>query len=408
MKEKFVDFIKENKSLMLGMFLISIHLIYIGIESYQMDFRGAFVAVRSFFDGLAPFSNNVAYGAQYNDGNWSYTFSRFIYPPAALFFYIPFCITKSYFNSKLLMTLFTLITTAGMMLYLKTKHHLKDIFVLLLFFSIATVTNIERGQIYQFIALLLVIAYHNKDKVWAGALIAATAILKIYPGLVLIYFLFRKQYKIFFSSLIFTAIFFIAGIIAFGPESISDFIRNMIHLLYPEFRTPITKAGMDILVHIPNYLSIEQTGNALSYTYNHFTYFHNDIINFLDLWMSDNINIILTAFTIMFAFIFYTRKRKDSPELYYAFMVLPLLVSAVSYIYSLALYTPFAFYALSKNKDKFWLSALILAPLFWPNQYAIEGIYPGLLIACIAIFAVIMQDSETIRNIKLKLKKSEE
>lgn len=381
MQDKIKHFIGQNKYLLLGMLFLSLHLIYLAVESYQMDFRSGFVAIRAFLDGFNPLSNNVIYGLKYNDGNWPYNFSRYIYPPPSLFLYLPFGLIENYFNAKFLMGLFNVASLSCFLLYLQKMHPIKNIFVYLIFLSIPVITNVERGQIYVFIALLLILAYRYRDKFLSGALVAFSFVLRLYPGLVLLYFLFRKQYKIFFSSVLFSFLFLFLGGTFFGFGTYPKFLRSLFLINLPI--KPILSQNALNMIYSEDFLQIPNT--HLKYTFDHFTYLQFNYVNFLKLFKISPILIAAIGVSLLLVFLFLIKKKEEKPIYYFVFLMMTPLVSIFTYTYALVFYIPFAFYALSQEKNSFWMIFLILLPLYWPVQLSFGGVYPAYLLALIVM-----------------------
>ncbi len=398
MKDIIWNYVKENKYLLLAMVFLSIHLLYMSIDSYQMDYRAAFVAGRAFFDGLNPMVNNFIHGVLYVDNNSPYMPSRFVYPPHALFLYLPFCLTKSYFVSKLCFAIFNLICLFSLILFLKKLYPLRNEFVLLIMFSIPTWANFERGQIYVLVTLLLVLAYHYRNKIWAGLLAIIPAFLRLFPAVVLIYFLLRKHYKLLLSSIIWGIVFFIFGMVYFGPMAVVDFIINLYQLINPHQPFPVDgnligKTVATIPQNDPDIINFNY-----SYIGDHLSYFKFSRVNFLNLAstvqqpFSYNIQVSAMLVALLTGFAAYIRKKDEKDVYFYIFMMFIILANSSSYTYSGLLYVPFAFYAASKFQNDFKMAVFFILPLFLPNCVQIGGTYLSMLLGLIAMIVYLIKE----------------
>lgn len=405
MKDKIISYAKENKYLLLAMFLLSIHLLYMVYDTYQIDYRAGFVAGQAFLDGLNPMQNNFLSGYRYQDSMAAFSPSRFVYPPQALFLYIPFCLTKSYMVSKLCFAVFNLICLFSLMLFLKKLYPLRNELVILIMFSIPTWTNFERGQVYIFITLLLVLAYHYRDKLWAGALAIFPAFLRMFPFAVLLYFLYRKKYRLFVSSVVFGIIIFILGIFYFGPMAFADFLSNLYALENPAAIKSNYSDAYQMLMNIP-----QNDFDRIHYIFNgnianHLSYFGFSRVNFLglitsriNLPCSENVFVFMIVSLLMLAFLFYIRKKQENPLYFYIFMMFIIFLNLKSFNYTSFFYVPFAFYAASKYQENFKMILLIMLPLFLPTFVSFDKIYLSMLFAVIAIVVFLIKDSKTLQT----------
>lgn len=373
------EYLKDNKFLLLAMFLISINLLYFANECWQMDYRAAFVAVRAFWDGLNPLENNFLQGAQYIDVPNAAANSRFVYPPQALFFYIPITPAGSYFWSKFCFNIFNLFALFGLMLFLKKLHPIRNELVLLIMFSLPVWANFDRGQVYIFITLFLLIAYEYREKIWAGFFPVLAAYLRIFPGIIFLYYLFRKQYKLAVSFLLFGILIFLAGIVVFGPEAFLTFLNNVLFFNNEQWHG----------VWLNRYTEGYDRG-LFPYVSEHLLYFENSKINIFNFIVTDSIKILELTVVLAGAYLFFIRKQKECHLWYYLFLFFIILANSCSYYYGMILYMPFAFYAISRVKEDFPMTLFILLPLYLPLQLQINGIYPSYALAIIvaAVFLI--------------------
>jgi hypothetical protein len=77
------------------------------------------------------------------------------------------------------------------------------------------------GQMHILVLLLLVMAYfflQRHRSIACGACIALAGALKVYPLLFLLYFAWKKEYRLVFSTLVSVCVLIVAGLLSFGPH----------------------------------------------------------------------------------------------------------------------------------------------------------------------------------------------
>ena len=389
------ELIKENKFLVIALIFLSIVLQTIAYQSYQADYRCIFVAIKSFLSGYDPYLNNAVHGASYADFNYSGFYSRLGYPPLSFLLFIPFGLFNSYAVSKELLTGFSCITLIGLILYLKRKHNISDMWCLLAFASLPVITCIERGQVWILVILFMVLAYDFRDKFWSGILIAISFHLRVIPILVLIYFLIRKQYKIFFSSIFFSIIIFLISLLFVDLPHYMEFFRVNQTGCHP-ILIDLAKYKISNLPITTGHYIITNEGH---FFYNQFGFFLNPAINFLNIFFKNPIFIYLTSIIAMITYSISIRKRPESPIYYYVFILLTLSFNYISVIYQMVYYLPFYFAALKKYQDNLFLVILLTFPLFTPTfmrQGAIDcmgGISPCYIFALLIAFYILSKES---------------
>lgn len=84
-------------------------------------------------------------------------------------------------------------------------------------------TSFLYGQMHILVLLLLVLAYfflQRERPIACGVCVALSGALKVYPLLFLLYFAWKKQYRLALSTLAATLVLILAGILSFGPHLI--------------------------------------------------------------------------------------------------------------------------------------------------------------------------------------------
>ena len=104
-------------------------------------------------------------------------------------------------------------------------------FLLLLFlFSRSYFLSIQLGQLtpHAFLLLILMLtSYLDKKPYVTGILLGSAFLLKIPLGLLFLYFLFKKEYKVTLSSIITYLVFLILSIILFGVPLHLDYFHHV-------------------------------------------------------------------------------------------------------------------------------------------------------------------------------------
>ena len=168
------------------------------------DFGNYYYGSKIFMDGnfsIQNYKSIVHFNTQilaYGETNF---FENYIpVPPFSILFYLPFVFFKS-ITAKLVFNLLTLILFCFSLARVLKTLNVNSWAVLLLpivFFG-PLYNNIIQGQSYLLIAALLMEAFivSEKNKPFLAAiLIGLCMCLKIFPGIILVYFLLKRQYKI--------------------------------------------------------------------------------------------------------------------------------------------------------------------------------------------------------------------
>ncbi|MDX2173013.1 MAG: glycosyltransferase family 87 protein [Bacteroidota bacterium] len=196
--------INFNTICVMVFFLLGLVIIIITINNPIGDFGNYYYGSKIFKDGNFTIENYKSidhFNRQilgYGETNF---FENYIpVPPFSILFYLPLVFLKS-ITAKLIFNLVTLILFCFSLA--KTLKTLKVNSWALLWLPIVffgpLYNNILQGQSYLLIAALLMEAFIASEKnkpFLAAILIGLCMCLKIFPGIILVYFLLKRQYKI--------------------------------------------------------------------------------------------------------------------------------------------------------------------------------------------------------------------
>ncbi|MFC1975346.1 glycosyltransferase 87 family protein, partial [Chloroflexota bacterium] len=177
------------------------------------------------------------------------------WPPFFSFFIIPLSLTANYFGKYIakelwyLLNYVWLIWTIKIWTFILIKENPKfisdsqldftspNIFLPVLFIIPAIMINFLHLQINTLILFLLTLGfyYYQKDKAFlAGTMIGLAASIKAFPGLFLIYFLIRKQWKIAGWIFMMGGLFTVVPALFYGIEAYIELMRRWLSMSLQE------------------------------------------------------------------------------------------------------------------------------------------------------------------------------
>ena len=204
------------------------------MEKLGADFTANYVAANSIREGLNPYKNNARFGSRFVNPYLSREWPVYVYPIIGAYFFIPL----SFFSIALAYKLWIIIS---LILLLLSIIYLVQIFPskLLVFTTLVTISflsypllfALERGISDIIILFLLCIAFYYQVKGrndWITALtISMSILIKLYPGIFLLYFVIRRKWglvkKILLFLFILTFSTFNLGLLKDSFTSIQNF-----------------------------------------------------------------------------------------------------------------------------------------------------------------------------------------
>ncbi|PBQ32290.1 hypothetical protein CNR22_11070 [Sphingobacteriaceae bacterium] len=286
-------------------------------------------------------------------------------PPFSALFYIPFCIFSS-LKAKFVFNLVSLClfcwSLFRLLKFLDTNSKTLYILPLILFFPLYA--NIQQGQTYLLIvALLFEIFYSSQKKrlFYPSFLIAVIIALKIFPGIILLYFIFKKNWRIVGLSIVMLII-----------------LTSVTSLLLPD--TVTFSYFTDILPRLFNndIVGTYHAGNQSFYTLLLHLFSYDGLANINPLINQPLFVVFFESvfFALILGFCFSMLKR--SPTIFFGFVSLTgLLLSRYSTSYGMILILPVLIALLSDKKPSFLSGTIFFISLGMatiPNVF-IEGFF---------------------------------
>jgi Glycosyltransferase family 87 len=342
--------------------LPSVVLIYIVLESYQIDFRPYYVAGRSILLGLDPYLNPV------NDHPALFTpvngedrpWSGFIYPPFAALLFVPFAM-MSYGTAKIVYSSVVLIVLWLLMFQLVRNNlpRLNPAAIVLCMGSFPAIASFERGQIDIIVCALTMTAFYTyenaKKKLLPGVLLAIACGIKIFPFVALIYFLVKRQFKLVFTTL--AALFLLLGLpfLYFGSLVYQNYLKRLFPEVFGEITAPgpISVHGQDIVNRVV--LAIE--GNKLWVT-------HDFVHGYMNPLMRGKTGLAMAIGLGVFALIWRFVKGRSNHEQFVSLINTLHVFNPQAWIMGMVWYFPFVIFQFNNATDLGRL--ILLLPLFLP------------------------------------------
>lgn len=168
-----------------------------------------------------------------------------ITPLSSLFFSVSLA-SFSLANSTIAWAVLLLGCTAGLfVIFYRISFPRPSSFVFVLFLAVFLLSypillNFKWGQVSVLLVLLLLLALfaYGKGRWFLAAFLLATATsVKFYPGLFILPFLFRKDWRLVFAFAGWCAVFFVLiPLVALGPESSFSFLGQITELAFSKQR----------------------------------------------------------------------------------------------------------------------------------------------------------------------------
>ncbi|NJL48539.1 MAG: DUF2029 domain-containing protein [Leptolyngbyaceae cyanobacterium SM2_5_2] len=238
-------------------FLPVTFLIYLLLESYQIDLRSFYLAGKSVILGLDPYLNYVGVRPEFYGPVNSETapFSGFRYPPLAALVFAPL----GWFPYTLAKTLFTLamLGLLGLLsFHLVRRSHFTIPGEALLFMivSFPVLALVERGQVDSLMLYLTALAYWLSEKrrwTWlASFCLAFAGVFKIFPLVVLIFYGVRRQWRFVAYTLLWAVGLLALPYAFFGRSIYANFLKRTLPSYFGEVTSnlPMTLHGQGIVL----------------------------------------------------------------------------------------------------------------------------------------------------------------
>lgn len=227
-------------------FLPIIFLIYLTLESYQIDFRSFYLGGKSVLFGLDPYLNYVGIRPEFYGPINAETapYSGFRYPPFAALMFVPlalfpYAVAKALFTLAMLLSLGLL----GFGLVRRSQFAVPGEAILFMMVSFPVLALVERGQIDSALVYLVALAYwasqYRYGRWLTALLIGAAAALKIFPMVALVFYGVRRQGRLVAGALLWAAGLVLLPYAYFGNAVYGHFLQRTFPAYFGEITTDL-------------------------------------------------------------------------------------------------------------------------------------------------------------------------
>jgi hypothetical protein len=353
-------------------FLPITFLVYLILESYQIDFRSFYLGGKSVLLGLDPYLNYVGVRPDfYGPVNSELApFSGFRYPPLAALVFAPIA-SLPYQTAKALFTL-AMIATLGLLSFHQVRQSrftLPGEAILFMMVSFPVLALAERGQVDSFVLYLTALSYwlmyscsdkgsrtNRRYTPVAAFLLAFAGIFKVFPLVVLIFYAARRQWRFVSYTVLWAVALFGLPYAYFGREVYHNFLRRTLPAYFGEIppTLPLDLHGQGIILN-----KIVQSVDAIDLLVTHD--FVNGFMN--PLLSSSTVGSVISGLILSAILLMVTRRCPVGFQ-FYAFLNVINLFNPVAWIMGLVWYVPLFLY-LSPRVTRLG-QFLSLLPLFMP------------------------------------------
>ncbi|GCL36244.1 hypothetical protein SR1949_13460 [Sphaerospermopsis reniformis] len=344
-------------------------LVYLVLETYQIDFRVFYVAGKSVLYNLDPYLNHVSqFPELYVPVNaHDAPTSGFLYPPFAALLFAPlgffsYAIAKMIFS---LIIIFILIIFSFHFLR-KSQFKLPGEAILFIMCSFPIFATFERGQIDTLVMYLTFLSFdvfQNRKPnsfLTASFLLAISSCIKIFPIVTLLYYLVNKRFKYLISAILFTTLLFFLPLLYFDFSVYQHFFQVILPNIFGEITTSetINTHGQNVvnnLVIAIGNTGLENTGLLAS---------RNLSNGYMNPFLKNNtLGALLIGLAAMISLLILNRKNSKEYQ-FYAILNTINLFNPKAWIMGLVWYFP-TFFSLYPQVNK-WGKFVILIPIFMP------------------------------------------
>ena len=276
-------------------------------------------------------------------------------PPFSALFYLPFQVTDT-MTAKIIFSFLSIL--AFSLSFYRLTRFLRISSYWLLLISVVFIfpfrNNIFFGQTYLLIIAMLIegfIAYKNDKSILAGFLWSIAILLKLFPGIILLFLLFKKDYKQLGITVLFIAVFSLvtAVITGFGLN-LDYFTQIMPRMLNNDINDPYASTYQSMPVLLNKIFIYDKLLNPYGAINNPFLF---------------KIFTYLFSFGILYIAGVFTLKSNEHDYIKFSFWLLcGLLITGYGSSYSLLLMIFIVTAFLNKNKSRKILTALVFLFVF--------------------------------------------
>lgn len=353
--------------------LPSVLIVYIVLESYQLDFRSFYIGGKLVLLGLDPYINAVnELPALYSPMNADATAnSGFIYPPIASFLFVPLAMLP-YQGAKLLYSGVSLLGLWALLwsLMRQIRWTVSGGAIALVMCSFPVLAHFERGQIDLWVCYLTVLSLlawqtTTLKRQWrstlSAALLAIACVIKIFPFVILLYWCTKRQWSLVSKTTGAILFLLLSPIVYFGPSVYYHYLQT----LYPQFFGYIT-ATEPIQLHgqtVVNGVVRAIDGNGLRLDHD----FVNGYMNPLMKHFTVSLPVGLCSLGILLICL---RRQPITQQFFTVFNAIH-LINPKTWIMGLVWYIPLFLYWFDRANHRGKL--MLVLPLFLPPSTNVNG-----------------------------------
>jgi len=354
--------------------IVTLPLFYLAWRSYEVDFRAFYVASTAIAHHLDPYVDNHALGPQFADPANQSGLSRWLYPPAGLFFVAPLS-HLSYTTARLLFDAVSLASLVWVLVSLSAHFGVRDRWSILAYLSIPVVACVERGQVDLLLLFCLVASYFGGRRLWAGIPLGVAVSLKIFPAALVLWLMLQRRFREAATAILCVLAIGLLSAWRFGITSYLECFQSLTAAVPHGIRD-----GPVDLIHrfgIPNidgrWFSISQ-GFVGSY---------NNPLVLLDNWgIAAGVALVVLAAVFL-------HYRRVAPEVgFFTMVMVAQLMNTRLWSMGLVMYLPICLIAISRVRST-WMSLALLIPLYLPSQVRVLGVSPRFVLAILLIGCMI-------------------
>jgi len=347
---------------------------YIAAESYQVDYRAFYVAGKSILLGLDPYLNPVGQHPQlYSALNAeAEPFSAFRYPPIAAWCFAPLALMP-YAISRFVFAFITFALLLAIASWIFRNHKTSDATRLALVLSIISLPAqaiFQRGQVDLILVMLALWSFgfwqRSPEGIWAPTLLATATALKVFPGILLIYFICQRQWAFLKRYLISTLFLFWLPYPFLGAEVYSNFARRSLPEIFGAIKLsePINLLGQKtVFFGSANFVdALDGRGLIASRDY---------VGGAMNPLLFNHSLLAITIGCLGIPAMMLILRKKSNYYRYLAILNLINLANPLSWLMGLAWYLPFFFNHFPQASSQQRL--ILLAPLLAPPVLGLNG-----------------------------------
>jgi hypothetical protein len=226
---------------------------------HQRDFSQDYFASLSYLRGSSIYSHEVVkLGNEYNQRGILNA-----HPPSLILFFIPLAALGSYAEAFIIFTLLSLYIFVIVLRQVSNNaglsHETSNLFLICALIWPTAIQGSYQGNISFLIASIVILIWqniHNGRSIRAGIMLGIITTWKFFPGLVIFYFLLKKQYKAVLGWLLCIVVLFACSLVVFGFDSWQTYVNSVAPRISNQFMGHY--ANVSIWAYIMPWFSLQE------------------------------------------------------------------------------------------------------------------------------------------------------